>query len=147
MKATNKLKTIQHWAIVALFGVFTLLAVSCSKNDDAEPQQPDYETLIIGKWKIFTDYYFQESGTSNRELVVRSSDAVYVEFFQNGTMKNGNGDEVPYTINGNQLDINGMATTITKLDRENLVFEEKKETVEYNGKTGTEYDVFTGTRQ
>jgi len=139
---TINFKKVKSYTIYVLLAVFTLTTFSCSKDKDKEP---DYSMLIIGKWKIFTDYYFQENGQNNRELVERSSGFSYIEFKENGTIKNGD-TESSYSISGKQLTVNENLTTITKLDKSNLIFEGKQENYDYDGKTGTVYIVYTGTK-
>jgi hypothetical protein len=61
-------------------------------------------------------------------------------------MKIGEEDNY-YTVSSNQLIVGGQECTITKLDKNNLVFEMiTGENVDYEGRIGTVYFVYSGTR-
>jgi len=137
MKNINKSNHILFGIVLLCITAFT----ACSKNEPT----PDNSELILGKWSVFIDAYFQENGKS-REFVQRMTTSPGVfEFGKDGKMKIGEADKY-YTVSGNQL-ILDKEYTITKLDKKNLVFELiTEENFDYEGRIGTVYYVVTGTR-
>ncbi len=143
MKNSYKTNRILFSAILLCFITFT----SCSKSDDNNPEPtPDNSELILGKWSIFLDGYFQENGKSREFIQRMTTSPVVFEFSKDGKMKIGEEDNY-YTVSGNQLIVGGQECTITKLDKNNLVFDLiTGENVDYEGRIGTVYFVYSGTR-
>jgi len=148
MKTFNKTNFIILGIIVLGITVFT----SCSKDKDTEPADADpaeYPTLIVGKWDIYTESYFQENGSDSRVFMGKDEKSKMYEFTENGKLKTETDPKgQPYSVSGRQL-IAGEATyTITKLDKKKLVFEKiVGRNTEQGGKTGVLYGVYTGTKQ
>jgi hypothetical protein len=107
---------------------------------------PDNSELILGKWSVFMDNYFQENNKSREFIQRMTTSPIVFEFSKNGKAKIGEEDNY-YTVSGNQLILDKQECTITQLDKNNLEFELiTGENVNYEGRIGTAYFVYSGTR-
>lgn len=94
-----------------LIAFLSIIFVSCQKDSPAS---------LVGKWKVKSGFE-KENNVTTSSYVGQAAD--YVDFKSNGFVEeyiDGSLDEMPYTINGNTVTIDGENWTIQNLTKSSV---------------------------